>query len=104
MAHDSDSEFPSGTATHALDMVPLFSSSNHDAEMEALAIHGILEANDIPSLVVGPSTLPVLEFQVQVPRGRLKEAEAVVADAKAAGPEAAAAAEAASEEDAPGQR
>ena len=36
-------------------MVPVFSSSNHDAEQEALAIHGLLEAAGLPSLVVGPS-------------------------------------------------
>ena len=43
--------------SHTLDMVTLFSSSNHDAEMEANAIHGVLEANGIPSIVVGASQI-----------------------------------------------
>src|SRR6266436_1828483 len=72
--------------SHALDMVTLFSSANHDAEMEANAIHGVLEANGITSLVVGASQIPSLEFQVQVPRAHLEEAERVLAEAKEGGP------------------
>jgi hypothetical protein len=85
-------------ASHEMDMVTLFSSSNHDAEMEAMAIHGILESNGIPSILVGTSTLPVLAFEVQVPKENLEEAERILAEAQAAGPAAAAEAEAASEE------
>jgi hypothetical protein len=85
-------------ASHDLDMVTLFSSSAVDAEMEATNIHGLLQANGIPSVVVGASTIPSLEFQVQVPRGIAEEAERLVEEARAAGPEAAAEAEAASEE------
>jgi hypothetical protein len=70
-------------------MVPFFSSSNHDAEMEATSIHGVLEANGIPSILIGPATLPSLEFQVQVPEDRLADAVKAVAEARAAGPEAA---------------
>ena len=84
--------------SHEMDMVTLFSSSNHDAEMEAMQIHGMLESNGIPSFVVGTSTLPVLAFEVQVPKENLEEAERVLAAAKAAGPAAAAEAEAAGEE------
>jgi hypothetical protein len=84
--------------SHEMDMVPLFRSTNYDAEMEATAIHGVMEASGIPSVLVGPSTLPVLEFEVQVPRERLEEAQRVLADAQAAGPAAAAEAEAAGEE------
>jgi hypothetical protein len=85
-------------ASHDLDMVTLFSSSNHDAEMEAGAIHGLLEANGIPSMVVGQSQLPVLEFRVEVPKSRLEEAERVLAEAQEAGPKAAAEAEQAGED------
>jgi hypothetical protein len=85
-------------ASHDLDMVTLFSSLNHDAEMEANAIHGLLEANGIPSMVVGQSQLPALEFRVEVPRSRLEEAEQVLAEAQDAGPSAAAEAEQAGEE------
>ena len=81
-----------------LEMVTLFSSSTHDAEMEASNIHQLLEAGGIPSVLVGPSVLPVVEFQVQVPRANLEEARKMVDDAEAAGPQAAAEAEAASEE------
>ena len=83
---------------HDLDMVTLFSSSTHDAEMEANAIHGLLEANGIPSLMVGTPQIPVFEFQVQVPRRHLEEAERVLVEARAAGPAAAVEAEKASEE------
>jgi len=88
---------PNENPGHELDMVTLFSSMNHDAEMEALALHGLLEANGIESSVVGPSTLPSVEFQVQVPRSQIEEAERVMAEAKAAGPSAAEEAEAAQE-------
>jgi hypothetical protein len=82
---------------HDLDLVTLFSSMNHDAEMEALALHGLLEANGIESTVVGPSTIPSVEFQVQVPRAQLEDAERIMAEAKESGPSAAEEAEAASE-------
>jgi hypothetical protein len=80
------------------DMVTLFSSSTIDGEMEASNIHFMLQAAGIPSMVVGPSVIPSLEFQVQVPRSDAAEAERVLEEARAAGPEAAAEAEAASEE------
>jgi 2-keto-3-deoxy-L-rhamnonate aldolase RhmA len=82
----------------SLTMVPFFSSSNHDAEMEATNIHGVLEANGIPSILIGPATLPSLEFQVQVPEDRLADAVQAVAEARAAGPAAAEQAELESEE------
>ena len=88
---------PNENPGHELDMVTLFSSMNHDAEMEALALHSLLESNGIESAIVGPSTLPSVEFQVQVPRSQLEEAERVLAEAKAAGPDAAEEAEAAQE-------
>jgi hypothetical protein len=48
---------------------------------------------------VGTSTLPVLEVEVQVPREDLEEARRIIAEAQAAGPAAAAEAEAAGEEE-----
>lgn len=81
-----------------LEMVTFFSSSNHDAEQEALAIHALLESEGIPSVVVGPAVIPSLEFRVEVPRRHLEEAERVVAAAREAGPGAAEEAEAASED------
>jgi hypothetical protein len=79
--------------SHALDLVTLFSSSNPDAEMEANAIHGVLEANGIMSLVVGAPQIHSLGFEVQVPRANIEEAERVLAEAKEAGPAAAVEAE-----------
>jgi len=89
---------PEPDASHEMDMVTLFSSSNHDAEMEAMQVHGVMEANGIPAIVVGTSTIPVLEFEVQVPKEDLEEAQRILAEAQAAGPAAAAEAEAAGEE------
>ncbi len=81
-----------------LDMVTLFSSSNHKAEMEAMSIRALLESNGIPAVVVGPSTIPSLEFQVQVPRHLLDDARRAVAEAREAGPQAAEEAAEASED------
>src|SRR3954451_21410624 len=75
--------------THALDMVTLWSSSTINAEVEADVIRGVLESNDIPAMVVGASQFANLGFEVQVPRGKLKEAEEVIAQAEADGPAAA---------------
>jgi hypothetical protein len=80
-----------------LDLVTLFSSSAIDAELEANNIHGILQANDIGSVIVGNTVLPMLEFQVQVPRAQFHEAERLLEEARAAGPDAAAEAESATE-------
>jgi len=100
MAQDPEEQQVAGSVdtSHDLDMVTLFSSSNIDAEMEATAIQSMLRANDISAVVVGASTIPSLEFQVQVPRAMLEDAQRLVDEARAAGPEAAAEAEAASEE------
>ena len=84
--------------THALDMVALFDSSTVDAEMEADVIRGVLDTNGIPSVVRRGGPNLALGFQVLVPRGRVGEAQRLIAEAQAAGPEAAAEAEAASEE------
>jgi hypothetical protein len=69
--------------------VAVWSSSNHDGEMEAMSIRGLLEANDIPCMVVGPQVLPSLEFQVQVPAHVRKEAEMLIGQARKVGRQAA---------------
>ena len=84
--------------SHALDMVALYDSSTVDAEMEADVIRGLLDTNGIPSLVRRGGPYPSLGFQVLVPRGKVMEAKQLIEEAQAAGPEAAAEAEAASEE------
>jgi len=82
--------------THALDMITLPGGSV-SSEMEADMIRGVLNSNDIPSIVVASEQFPNLGFEVKVPRGRVVEAETLIAEARAAGPEAAAEAEAESE-------
>ncbi len=83
--------------SHALDMVTLCSFEGPTAEVEAETICGILDSNDIPAMVVGAAQYPVLGFEVKVPRGKVMEAEELISQAEAAGPEAAAEAEAESE-------
>ena len=78
-------------------MVAVFSSSNHDGEMEAMAIKGVLESNEIPSILAGPHVLPNLEFQVQVPAHLADEARQLIKAARRDGRRAADEAEAASE-------
>ncbi len=79
------------------EMVAVFSSSNHDAEMEVMNIKAMLEASGVDAMIVGPSVLPSLEFQIQVSEEKAAEAEALIAEARAAGPAAAAEAEALTE-------
>jgi len=78
-------------------MTPVFSSSNHDAEMEAMAIQGVLDSNGIPAMIVGPSVLPTLEFQVQVPQHLLAQARQLLREARQGGRRAADEGEAATE-------
>jgi hypothetical protein len=85
------------------DLVTVFRSDQHTAEMEALAIQGLLEAAGIPAVVVGASVLPVLPFEVRVPKARAEEAERLIAQSKAGGPEAAEEAAGESEESEPPQ-
>jgi hypothetical protein len=82
--------------THALDMVTL-PGGRVSTESEADMIRGVLDANEIPSLLIRAAQYPVLGFAIQVPRGLVGKAEQVVAEALAAGPEAAAEAEAQTE-------
>jgi hypothetical protein len=80
-----------------LDMVTLRHLEGATGELEALAIRGILEANGIPCVVVGNSTLPNLAFLVNVAKIDAPRAEAALAEAQAAGPAAAVEAERESE-------
>ncbi len=95
---DDERELGDVDPSSALDMVTLFSSSAVDAELEANNIHSMLQANGIGSVVIGATVIPSLEFQVRVPRASAAEAERLLEEARAAGPEAASEAEAASEE------
>jgi hypothetical protein len=82
--------------THALDMVTM-PGGRISAESEADMIRGVLDANEIPSLLIRAAQYPNLGFEIQVPRGLIGKAEQVLQEALAAGPEAAAEAEAETE-------
>ena len=94
MAQDPDQDVLINT--HALDMATL-PSGTVSTESEADMIRGVLDVNGIPSLLVMASQYPALGYEIKVPRGRVMEAEALVREALAAGPEAAAEAEAETE-------
>jgi hypothetical protein len=85
--------------SHDLDMVSIYDSTTVDAEMEADVIKGVLETSGIPAMVVRAAQYPPLGFEVRVPKVHVDEAERLIAEARALGPEAAAEAEAASEEE-----
>jgi len=85
--------------SHDLDMVPLYFSQTIEAASEAEILHGILEANGIPAIMTNEAPgFPNLGYIVSVPRDRLEDARRVIAEQRAAGPEAAAEGEAQSEE------
>ncbi len=87
-ANRSDIETPINPS-HDLDLVPVFSSDAHDAEMEALAVRSLLQANEIPAVMVGTSLYPNLPFEVRVPRMHAEAARAILEEARSLGPAAA---------------
>jgi hypothetical protein len=86
---ERDDELREVDPSSDLDLVRLWISGTHDAEMEAMAVQSLLHANGVPAVLMGPSTIPSLEFEVQVPRSRVDEALRILEDARATGPEAA---------------
>jgi len=84
--------------SHELDMVPLYFSQTIEADVEAEVIRGILDSNGIPATIISSAVGPSLGYQIQVPRARVDEARRIIEEQRAAGPEAAAEAEAATEE------
>jgi len=85
------SEFvePPLDTSHDLDLVTVFSSDAHNAEMQASGVLSLLEAAGIPALLVSPGPIPSLPYEVRVPRARLEQAQRVIQEAEAAGPAAA---------------
>jgi hypothetical protein len=78
-----------GDPSHSMDLETIFSAMGATAEMEALGIRNVLDANGIPTVYVSPPQYPNLRFVVRVPQKYFSRAEQVLADARAAGPEAA---------------
>jgi hypothetical protein len=75
--------------SHDLDMVTVFASDAADGELVAMGIRSILEAHDIPSVLISGPMFPSLPFEVRVPKVRLEEARRAIAAAEEAGPSAA---------------
>jgi hypothetical protein len=83
--------------SHDLDLEIVFEAAGTTAEMEAIAIRGVLDANGIPSVLMGAPQYPNLPFYVKVPRASAAQAKEALRQAREAGPEAAEEAERASE-------
>jgi hypothetical protein len=80
-----------------LDLVTVFYSAEHDAQIKAELVRGLLEAGGIPTVMMGNASLPNLPSELRVPKLRLEEALRLIAESEAAGPRAAEEAEKLSE-------
>ena len=79
-------------------MVTVFESSDHNAEIEAEVVIGMLQASGVQAFLKGSDVLPgAHEVAVMVPEEQKEQAEQLIAEAKKAGPAAADEAERASE-------
>ena len=82
-----------GDPSSAMDLEEIYEGQGTTAEIEAMSIEAVLKANGIPCVVQGASEIPTLPFAVLVPQRDVERAKAVLAEAKAAGPAAADAAQ-----------
>jgi hypothetical protein len=78
-----------GDPSHDMDLVTIFSGLGANAEVEALGMRAVLDADGIPTVFVSPPQYPNLRFVVKVPRKHVERARQVIAEALAAGPQAA---------------
>ena len=78
-----------GDPSHDLDVETIFDAIGATAEMEAIGIRSVLEANGIPVVMIGPSVYPNLRFLVRVSKKDAARAQQVLDEARAAGPAAA---------------
>lgn len=78
-----------GDPSADLNLVTIFTGMGTTAEIEALSIQAVLQSNGIDAVIEGASELPNLPFRVKVPQIERERAEAALAEARAAGPEAA---------------
>lgn len=95
---DSQSaEEAGGSPAHGYDLVELYRGMGTTGEVEALSIRSVLDANHIPSVLVGSMQMPNFPFRVMVPQLFNEAAQQALDEAAAAGPAAAEEGEAASE-------
>lgn len=85
VSEEDELELDEESASHELDLVSVFSSQQHDAESEALAVKAVLEANGIPCFLVGSQQIPSLPFEIRVPKSRVEEANLILEEARQAG-------------------
>jgi len=97
IAQDSEAEADLPDASAELDLEEVFGAMGATAEIEALNVRALLDANGVPSVLVCSTPYPNLEFVIKVPRRLAARAREIIRDAQVAGPAAAAEAEAASE-------
>jgi hypothetical protein len=89
---------PAEDPSRELDLVPIYESGTPlVGAIEMMGIKGVLEANGIPTVSTGDSVQPELPITLRVPRDQLEQARRIIAEAQAAGPAAADAAEAESD-------
>lgn len=86
--------------SHALDSEVIFRSIGPTAEIEALGIKTVLEANGIDVMLNSSFAMPNLSFEVRVPHEQVEKARQILADAEQAGPSGAEEAERAGEDSA----
>lgn len=77
-----------GDPSHDLDLETVFDAMGTTAEMEALSVRSLLEANGIQSVLVGAPLYPNLRFVVRVSKHDLERARQVLEEARAAAPAA----------------
>ncbi|MCW5977644.1 MAG: hypothetical protein KIT09_06185 [Bryobacteraceae bacterium] len=89
MAASSTAPAVDGDPSPDLDPETVFDGMGATAEMEAIGVRGVLDANGISSVLVGARVYPNLRFLVRVSRKDAARARQALADARAAGPAAA---------------
>ncbi len=86
-----------GSPSHGYDLVELYRGQGTTGEVEAMSIRAVLDANHVPSVLIGSTQLPNLPFRVMVPQIFVETAQQVLDEAEGAGPAAAEHAAAATE-------
>ena len=86
-----------GTPSHGYDLVELYRGQGTTGEVESMTIRAVLDANHVPSVLVGSMQLPNLAFRVMVPQIFVEAAQQALSEAEEAGPAAAMQGEAESE-------
>jgi hypothetical protein len=82
-----------GDPSHALDLVTVFRVANTQSSFEAQSVQALLEAEGIQAELVGDTRLPNFPYEIRVTKQDAERAMALIAEAQALGPAAAAEAE-----------